>query len=97
LAEELVTHNIFLAPSEGEACSNAVLEAMACGLPVLYLNSGSHEEVVGLNGLSFKSEEEMVKLLSEISKGEWPCFFNTELSNNMNLVAKNYLKAIDEI
>jgi len=33
--------------SEREACPNHVLEAMACGLPVLYKDSGATKELVG--------------------------------------------------
>ena len=37
--------HFFLFPSELEACPNAVLEALACGLPVLYHNSGGTPEL----------------------------------------------------
>lgn len=40
LAELLRRAHFFLFPSENESCSNAVMEALACGAPVLYHPSG---------------------------------------------------------
>lgn len=37
----------YLALTYNDACPNAVIEAMACGLPVLYSNSGGTPELVG--------------------------------------------------
>jgi glycosyltransferase involved in cell wall biosynthesis len=56
LAAELRAHDIYVAPSLNEPCSNALLEALACGLPALYRRSGSHAELVGDAGLGFDDE-----------------------------------------
>ncbi|MCP3924055.1 MAG: glycosyltransferase [Desulfobacterales bacterium] len=40
IAVELRKHHFLLFPSENEACSNTVVEALASGLPVLYHKSG---------------------------------------------------------
>lgn len=42
----LRTGHFFLFPSENEACPNVVVEALACGLPVLYHPSGGTAEIV---------------------------------------------------
>lgn len=48
LAQRLPMHDIYITASEEEAGANHVLEAMACGLPVLYhVNGGSIPEYVG--------------------------------------------------
>ncbi len=43
--------DVFLAFQRHEACPNVVLEAMAVGLPVLYVESGATPELVGPCGL----------------------------------------------
>jgi glycosyltransferase involved in cell wall biosynthesis len=53
LAALLGEQDVYLALSRDEPCSNALLEALACGLPVLYLDSGSNGELVGAAGLGF--------------------------------------------
>ena len=40
-----------------DACPNTVLEALACGLPVLYADSGGVGELVGPSGVAIPSEE----------------------------------------
>lgn len=42
----LANHDLFLMPSRSEGMSNAVLEAMAAGLPVLATQSGCHDLVL---------------------------------------------------
>lgn len=45
VAEVLKKGQYFLFPSENEACPNTVVEALACGLPVLYHDSGGTPEL----------------------------------------------------
>ncbi len=51
LAETLGSCDVLLTFSQNEACPNHVLEALACGLPVLYDDSGAMKEVIGDCGL----------------------------------------------
>jgi glycosyltransferase involved in cell wall biosynthesis len=67
LADELRAHDIYVAASVNEPCSNALLEALACGLPVLYRRSGSHGELVGEGGLGFDEDEEAVAQLDRLA------------------------------
>ncbi len=46
LAEVMRSCDVFLTFSQNEACPNVVLEAMASGKPVLYLDSGAAPELV---------------------------------------------------
>jgi glycosyltransferase involved in cell wall biosynthesis len=46
-------HDIYVTASLHEACSNGLLEALACGLPALYVESGSNGELVGEGGIGF--------------------------------------------
>ncbi len=66
LAELLRQHDIYVAASRHDPCSNALIEALACGLPALYLNSGGHPEIVGRAGLGFSSEVEIPVLLDQL-------------------------------
>lgn len=68
LAEELRAHDVYVAPSLNEPCSNALLEALACGLPVLYRRSGSHAELVGEAGLGFDEDEDAVGQLGKLAQ-----------------------------
>jgi glycosyltransferase involved in cell wall biosynthesis len=66
LANLLREHDVYITASQNDPCSNAVIEALACGLPVLYRNDGGHPELVGYGGLPFSSEEEILPQLERI-------------------------------
>jgi glycosyltransferase involved in cell wall biosynthesis len=59
LADLLRAHNVYLAPSRDDPCSNALLEALACGLPAAFRRSGGHPELVGEAGIGFDDAEEL--------------------------------------
>jgi len=59
LADLLRAQDVYLAPSRDDPCSNALLEALACGLPALYRASGGHPELVGDGGLPFLEDGEL--------------------------------------
>jgi len=66
LAELLRSHDAYVAPSRNDPCSNALLEALACGLPAVYLESGGHPELVGEAGLPFTAPEELPDVLDRL-------------------------------
>ena len=59
LVTQLQEANLFVFPSRHEGMPNAVLEAMACGLPVIASHIAGNEELVidGENGLLVPSED----------------------------------------
>lgn len=57
--------DIFLFPSKREGMPNAVLEAMACGLPILMAPCEGSKELIDGNGMIVEAEK-MGDLLSEI-------------------------------
>ena len=66
LAELLRTQDVYVAPSRDDPCSNALLEALACGLPAAYLDSGGHPELVGHAGLPFREDDELGDVLDRL-------------------------------
>jgi glycosyltransferase involved in cell wall biosynthesis len=66
LAALLRNHDIFITASINDPCSNSLIEALACGLPAIYLNSGGHPEIVGEAGLSFQEQNQIPTLLAQL-------------------------------
>ena len=67
LAEVLRRQDVYVTASLHDPCSNALLEALACGLPALYARSGGHPELVGEAGLGFDDREELPELLDRLA------------------------------
>jgi glycosyltransferase involved in cell wall biosynthesis len=63
LAEELRRNDVYLAPSRNDPCSNALLEALASGLPAVFRASGGHPELVGEAGVSFDEPSDVPEAL----------------------------------
>ena len=67
LAELLRNHDVYLTASRNDPCSNSLIEALACGLPAIYLDSGGHPEIAGEAGLAFETAEEIPALLERLA------------------------------
>lgn len=66
LADILRNHDIFITASLNDPCSNSVIEALSCGLPVVYLDSGGHSELVGTAGPGFDHQAEIPGVLERL-------------------------------
>ncbi len=66
LAELLRSHDIFVTATEHDAYSNALVEALSCGLPAVYLDSGGSSEAVKDAGFAFRTREEIPALLDRL-------------------------------
>jgi glycosyltransferase involved in cell wall biosynthesis len=66
LARILTEHDVYVTASENDPCSNALIEALSCGLPTIYLRSGGHPEIVGDAGWGFGDKEELVGILDRV-------------------------------
>lgn len=66
LAQALKQHDIYVFGSRIESCSNALIEAMTCGLPVLAPNTSSNPEVVRDGGELFTTREEIPQKLEAL-------------------------------
>lgn len=67
LADLLRTQDAYLAASRDDPCSNALLEALACGLPAVFRRSGGHPELVGDAGVAFEEPEELGPVLDRLA------------------------------
>jgi len=72
LAALLRQHDIFLTASRSDPCSNSVLEALACGLPVAALNSGGHPELVGEGGRLFDGVDNVLACIDAVAAARGP-------------------------
>jgi glycosyltransferase involved in cell wall biosynthesis len=96
LARILRNHDIYITASRNDPCSNALIEAMACGLPALYLNDGGHPELVGYGGLPFEHEEEILPQLDRLTE-HYESFQRLIAVSKMEEVAEKYLTLVREV
>ncbi len=67
LAAELKSHDIFITAAQKDPCSNALIEGLSCGLPVIALRDGGHPEIVKDAGLLFDAPDEVPALLERMA------------------------------
>lgn len=96
LADMLRSHHVYLQLSRQETCSNALIEGIACGLPVIYLDSGANAEIAASYGVEFHSD--FFGALNEVRRG-YTGFFEATLTHPYRLSAAvgRYAKAIDNV
>jgi glycosyltransferase involved in cell wall biosynthesis len=66
LARFLRTQDVFVTATEHDAYSNALVEALCCGLPAIYLKSGGSSEAVKEAGFGFTEWSEVPALLDRL-------------------------------
>jgi len=66
LAALLRAHDVYLTATEHDAYSNALVEALSCGLPAIYLESGGSAEAVKDAGFGFADREQIPALLDRL-------------------------------
>lgn len=96
LAKMLRAHDIFIAPSINDPCSNALCEALHSGLPSLVRNSGGHPELLLDGGLTFEDKGDILDKLEELVHS-----YNGYRSNirtqSINEIADQYLSFAAEL
>jgi glycosyltransferase involved in cell wall biosynthesis len=64
VADHLREADIYITASKNDPASNALVEAVACGLPIIYADSGGHGEIAPYAGLRFSTAEEIPALIN---------------------------------
>ncbi len=90
LSQALKQHDIFIFASEVEACSNALLEALHCGLPSIAPNSTSNPDVLGKGGLLYNDPGEIPMLLEKIVD-QYEIFVDSMPQHSLERVAGAYV------
>jgi len=82
--------------ARSETCSNAMLEAINCGLPVIYLNSGSAKELASNYGVEYCGDPATAIATLQMQYSE---LSQRTLDNPYSIerAAKEYLKLIHEV
>ena len=94
LAEILKQHDIFLAPSLDDPCSNALVEALTCGLPTVFVRSGGHPELVKEGGEGFTENEEALGAIEKIATN-YSAYQNKISNPTLKETADKYLEAFN--
>lgn len=96
LALELKKSDIYITASKKEACSNSLIEALSCGLPVVAYKDGGNLELVKEAGECFEHKEEIPYLLKKIA-----CNYDDYVSKidvkEMEQIGKEYSELTESI
>ena len=68
LSTELRKNDIFITASKKDPCSNALIEALNCGLPSIALNDGGHPEILSNGGELFNDSSTLLESIDNVSK-----------------------------
>lgn len=66
VAEILRSSDIYVTASRHDPCSNALIEALACGLPAAVLNDGGHPELIREGGEIFENAADALEKIERI-------------------------------
>lgn len=94
LADLLREQDVYITASRNDPCSNSLIEALACGLPAIHLQSGGHPEIVNQAGVGFEAAEQIPELLNQIVDG-YESFQSRISLPSIEDVSEQYLKTLE--
>ncbi len=94
MAELFREHDIYITASRNDPCSNSLIEALACGIPAIYLQSGGHPEIVKQAGVGFEATEQIPELLAQVVKS-YEAFQSRISLPSIQEVSEQYLKVLE--
>ncbi len=93
LANLLKHHDIYITASDQDPCSNALIEALSCGLPAIFFNRGGHPEIVQQGGLGFENKSQIPNLIKQINE-QYYQFQKAIDIKSIKEVTQQYLKVL---
>lgn len=99
LSEELRKNDIYISASRNDPCSNSVIEAFSCGLPIVCRNEGGHPELLeksGNAGMLFEKANEIPDILDRMVDN-YEEYRSRICSIDIKDVAEEYLRFFSEI
>jgi glycosyltransferase involved in cell wall biosynthesis len=96
VAEELRHHDIFISASHLEACSNAIGEALNCGLVALVRDNSSQPELVGDRRFVFAGREDVLAAVDRVA-ADLDALRATRMVERMEDVGDRYLAFADRV
>lgn len=98
IAQVLREHDVFLHAAKNEPCSNAIIEAIASGLPVLFLDSGGNKEIVRDAGMVIDSNtQSSIEMIRSNYKSLRQNALNIREQYSIDYVASEYIKLFDRL
>lgn len=94
MAELFRQHDVYLTASRNDPCSNSLIEALTCGLPAIFLQSGGHPEIVKQAGMSFEAAEQIPELLNKLVVG-YEKYQSLISVPSIQEVSREYLKVLE--
>ena len=96
LGDSLRQADIFLGVSHDEPCSNAIGEALACGLPALIRNEGGNPSFVHQGAVLYDSDDEIPQQLENIVE-KFESYRQNVSPANINDIANQYIAFAEKI
>lgn len=90
LAKMIKNHHIYITASKNDPCSNALIEAMACGLPAICKNSGGHPELISFGGLLYDEVDQIPKKINKVVDN-YDLFSKSIYINSLENISKQYI------
>jgi len=96
LGERLRRADMYLAASVDDPCSNALTEALHCGLPAVGRRSGGHPELIGDGGICFDGRWDVIPAIEKCAI-ELDRYRRRIRSASMEEIARRYLDFLQEV
>ncbi len=96
LGEKIRESDIFVSPVEDDACSNALIEGLASGLPAVALNSGGNSEIVANGGELFDSNQVLLTQIDKVAEN-LKSYYDAIRVKTIDEIAGEYVKAIESL